>query len=261
MSEQLDHAYDLIKQGEAQGAIDVIEPLIRAEPDNEDAWWLLANATSETEAKRNALNNVLRLTSNTAREEKAQTMLAQLDADPYDFDVSTASTVGMSSYQETTHTKENSSGCGRFVLAVIGVVGTCALVSCIGIFWLTTMMFQMFAFPDTYEAMGTVVFEETVEGNLTTTDPIDGYTFVGNEGDMLEIELESDAEVAPFIILYDVETEEIMGLAQVDETFSILDANVLLVPEDGEYLLVIIGIDFLGQSVGYGDYTLTIYEQ
>ena len=47
MNEQLNHADDLIKQGQIQEAIDIIEPIIRNDRDNEDAWWLLANATED----------------------------------------------------------------------------------------------------------------------------------------------------------------------------------------------------------------------
>lgn len=63
--EQLDRAYTLIKDGQLQEAISIIEAVIRADRENENAWWLLANATNDPAAKQNALNNVIRLTENT----------------------------------------------------------------------------------------------------------------------------------------------------------------------------------------------------
>jgi len=85
MSEsQLRRAYELIKEGREQEAIGIIEPLIRFDPDNEDAWWLLANATEDADSKRNALNNVLRLSGNPTRVEKAQQMLRIVNAQQSD---------------------------------------------------------------------------------------------------------------------------------------------------------------------------------
>ncbi|MEP7293292.1 MAG: pre-peptidase C-terminal domain-containing protein [Chloroflexota bacterium] len=74
-SEPLQVAYRLIREGNKQEAIRVLTPIVRADPQNADAWWLLANAVDSEEQKRRALERVLRLRP---EDERAQRMYAQL---------------------------------------------------------------------------------------------------------------------------------------------------------------------------------------
>jgi hypothetical protein len=75
--EQLQRAYNFIKVGQQREAMEILRPIVRNEPDNADAWWLVANAVTETDFKRRALENVIRLRPNHV---KAQNMLDQLNA-------------------------------------------------------------------------------------------------------------------------------------------------------------------------------------
>ena len=59
MDEQLNQAYEHIKQGETEQALALLEPYIPANRDSDDAWWLYANAVTDSAKKRNALNNIL----------------------------------------------------------------------------------------------------------------------------------------------------------------------------------------------------------
>jgi hypothetical protein len=61
---QLEQAYRLIQQEELDQAIAILKPIVAAQPDNADAWWLMANAVSEPQEAYQALNNVLRLKPN-----------------------------------------------------------------------------------------------------------------------------------------------------------------------------------------------------
>jgi len=73
---QLQQAYRLIQQEELDKAIAILKPIVASQPNNADAWWLMANAVSEPEDARNALQNVLRLNpSNT----QAKELLDQLN--------------------------------------------------------------------------------------------------------------------------------------------------------------------------------------
>ncbi len=74
---QLEQAYRLIQQEDLDKAIAILKPITGAQPDNVDAWWLLANAVSEPEDANQALSNVLRLEPNHAQ---ARTLLDQLRA-------------------------------------------------------------------------------------------------------------------------------------------------------------------------------------
>jgi tetratricopeptide (TPR) repeat protein len=58
---QLEQAYRLIQQDDLDRAIAILKPIVAAEPDNADAWWLMAHAVSEPQDAREPLENVLRL--------------------------------------------------------------------------------------------------------------------------------------------------------------------------------------------------------
>ncbi|MBX3063789.1 MAG: tetratricopeptide repeat protein [Anaerolineae bacterium] len=64
MRDQLERAYNLIQQEQLDDAVNLLRPIVARDPDNPDAWWLLANAVSEPHDAYNALTNVLRLEPN-----------------------------------------------------------------------------------------------------------------------------------------------------------------------------------------------------
>jgi hypothetical protein len=74
---QLERAFRLIQQERLDEASALLQPLVKKEPDNADAWWLLANAVTEPDDARNALENVMRLTPNNI---EARDLLDQLNA-------------------------------------------------------------------------------------------------------------------------------------------------------------------------------------
>lgn len=78
-SEPLQVAYRLIREGNKQEAIRILTPIVRADPANADAWWLLANAVDNPEQKRRALERVLRLRP---EDERAQRMYNSLQGSP-----------------------------------------------------------------------------------------------------------------------------------------------------------------------------------
>ncbi|MCS7070178.1 MAG: pre-peptidase C-terminal domain-containing protein, partial [Anaerolinea sp.] len=74
-NQQLQQAYQLIRQGNKQEAMRILVPIVKADANNADAWWLLANAVSDTNQARRALEQVLRLRPN---DDKARRMLDRL---------------------------------------------------------------------------------------------------------------------------------------------------------------------------------------
>ena len=44
MRNQLEQAYNLIQNDRLDDAVGLLRPIVRADPNNPDAWWLLANA-------------------------------------------------------------------------------------------------------------------------------------------------------------------------------------------------------------------------
>lgn len=73
---QLDRAYDLIRQNRAEEAVPILQAVLLNDPKNADAWWLWANAVSEPEEARDALQKVLEYNPDHAQ---AGEMLAQLN--------------------------------------------------------------------------------------------------------------------------------------------------------------------------------------
>lgn len=74
-SDRLREAYQLIREGNKPQAVRILVPIVRAEPDNADAWWLLANAVEKDDQKERALRQVLKLRPG---DEAAQRMLDRL---------------------------------------------------------------------------------------------------------------------------------------------------------------------------------------
>ena len=68
------HAY--IEAGNLEDAENLIRSLLEQEPDNTDAWWLLAHSVRDSNAAREALFQVLRLDPN---DQQARSLLSALD--------------------------------------------------------------------------------------------------------------------------------------------------------------------------------------
>jgi hypothetical protein len=76
--ETLRQAYHLIKAGDTDAARELLKPVLAAERDNVDAWWLAAHAAAHPADTRLALLQVLRLKPDHG---PAQVMLDQLNRD------------------------------------------------------------------------------------------------------------------------------------------------------------------------------------
>lgn len=74
-SDQMRQAYELIKQGKKREAVAILQPILKTDRSNADAWWLLANALTEPEKQVQALEQLLRLRPDDGR---ASRMLERL---------------------------------------------------------------------------------------------------------------------------------------------------------------------------------------
>jgi len=59
--QELGRAFELIRNDQLEEAIKIVKPITESEPENADAWWLLANAASEPRDARRALVNALKI--------------------------------------------------------------------------------------------------------------------------------------------------------------------------------------------------------
>lgn len=57
----LSRAYELVESGKYEDARAILDPVIAANPDNADAWWVYAHAVNTPEDGRRALENVVRI--------------------------------------------------------------------------------------------------------------------------------------------------------------------------------------------------------
>jgi hypothetical protein len=76
---QMERAFKLIKRDKTDEALKILRPVTESEPDNVDAWWLLAYAATEPREVREALVKVLRLNPEYTNAPKAREMLAKLN--------------------------------------------------------------------------------------------------------------------------------------------------------------------------------------
>ena len=72
----LAQAHAFIEAGNLEDAENLIRSLLEQEPDNTDAWWLLAHSVRDAGAARQALDEVLRLDPN---DQQARSLLSALD--------------------------------------------------------------------------------------------------------------------------------------------------------------------------------------
>lgn len=286
MSEnQLRRAYDLIKQGREQEAIGIIEPLIRFDPDNEDAWWLLANATEDPESKRNALNNVLRLTGNTTRVQKAQQMLRIVDSQSNDdelfddfgsydydsFDDSYSSSSPRKSANQAqapiivNEGRRSGPGC---CMGCLGIVGILVVVSCIGVFALATLAprifeegFDFVTIPaeTEYRAVGAVEPNQVVSGEVQDSEDRVGYIYSATRAENITIRVETEnADIPPIAFVYSLETGELLFSNFNTETNTgggIADYEASL-PDAGQYLIIVRPFPFVG--LGVSEFTMQV---
>lgn len=75
--DQLSQAHELLRASHYDDALALLMPICKAEPDNINAWWLLANALQDPEKVKLALNKVLAISPNHAM---AKARLNELNA-------------------------------------------------------------------------------------------------------------------------------------------------------------------------------------
>lgn len=76
---QLVQAYNWIKEGKRQQAENLLISVLQSQPQNADAWWLMANALTDPQEQQEALEEVLKWRPG---DEKARKMLARIAPPP-----------------------------------------------------------------------------------------------------------------------------------------------------------------------------------
>jgi len=279
---QLQQAYQLIKNGQRDEAIAILRPIVTVDPNNVDAWWLMANAAIEPAEQRSALDRVLLLRPD---HKQAQEKLNALKgAEEFRFD-QPGDSVGFGDVPEKakrgqpmTVVQQPRQGTNPIVI-ILAVVGVLALVVCGVCFVIASQGATLFgsaiatlaesvtSLPGTFSSFednlgdvdnltmrGSINRGDTVNGRLSSLFESDGYTFNGETGQSITITVDTSADdFLPQVALYDPGDQ----LVESDSAFSFdssLDSSIIVrLPSSGQYTIVVSG--FFGSE---GSYTLMV---
>ncbi len=194
--QQLQQAYEHIRSGRKSEAAALLMPILKADEDNANAWWLLANAVTDPADIREALENVLRLRPGDA---KAQKMLDDLSARaPADeFPMGASSDIPDYLAEKPKRGRQvqtQKSGGTNPLVIILAVVGVITVLACAVCFILPTIGISLFgqqilnevmtAAPEFQEVMLTItaINPEDIEAFMTAMP--EGFSF--NTGDLVQ---------------------------------------------------------------------------
>lgn len=271
---QLQEIYQLIKTGQNEHAVESLRALLTVDPNNADAWWLMANASRDPAEQRSAVDRVLLLRPD---HKQAQEKLTALKAaEEFRFDEPEKPKRDFSSAPPVI-VQSQKSGTNPLVI-ILAVVGGLALVVCGVCFVISIQGATLFgsamatiaesvtslpgAFNDfeddlsdisSLKSQGSISIGKRVTGQITSPFGYNGYTFSGETGQDITITVSSsDSDFLPRVALYDSSGSLIEsggGLnfeATEDATIS------ASLPSSGTYTIVV------GGFVSVGDYTLEV---
>ena len=247
MEEQLNQAYEYIKAERNSEALALLEPLIRADRDNDDAWWLYANATDDEAAKRNALRNILRIGTSETREAKVRHMLNLLD-DPF--------AIPEDMRQAHPPAKSTTKTSTKIFMGIGAVLGLAACVAC---FALVSFASKITYAPTNVDFRGSILVGESATGIIDTEGQWDSYTYEAEAGEILRVSVRTidgnstafNDEIPPFIFLYGPDDLLITLSGPNNPEVTRLQERL---PSAGEYTLVIRTLFGLGAR----EYTLSV---
>jgi hypothetical protein len=264
--EQLHEAYQLLKDGQKMRAEAILRPIVDAEPENADAWWLLANAVDEPDEIRAALGQVVRLRPDHA---KAALMLRRIN-ERYPADDSATSIEALlnADYEDdaprrVTVTKAKGSNNRRLVVVLVMLV-VLSVIGCAACFLFAggvVVLDELMTDPDFARILNNLVesigderlptprlTQGTIERGQATRTELGpniehAWMFRGTAGDDYQIDVKAlSNNLDPVLYLYGPGGALI---AQNDDRDSdTLDAQIKVeLPEDGNYTIVVTEFD------------------
>jgi hypothetical protein len=271
---QLQAAYQHLKTGDQAAAVTTLRPILRADPTNADAWWLLANALDDPEKQRKALRRALDLRPDHA---KAEQMLADLDAahlpsiedlveGNFPFDAEYIEDDYWAKLERPQPRKSN-----QTLYIVLAVFGVLTVLGCGACFFLSASMATMMG--EAFESSGfTMMLEDlaaydgtgsfygvspndardrgVIEPGQTVTGSVgivtnDRWTFTASAGEPITIELNTlDDSLDPMLYLFDSQN---IVLDEDDDSGPDLNSKLeLVLPYTGTYTVVVSAFDLGG---------------
>lgn len=289
VQEQLNQAYRLIKRGSKEQALELLYPLLDENPDNGDGWWLLANATDDTDAKYYALNRILELGGNYSRLSRVRQMLNSLppqnafddlyqpENSDLDFSTSVRSSSAPRQYElayEDPYSPQNRND-GKGCRIILGIFAILVFVACIAysILGIAAMnfaremagefgeVFDVFSAPTEYDDRGVVEYGQVVTGQITGVNDRIGYRINANAGDQIILTIQtSDTQAGvPMVYLYGPDDVYVAGTSESNASSSVISATstTAVIQTTGEHLIVVRPM----MSFGIASYQLSIQRQ
>lgn len=273
--DELQRAYELIKAGEKDQADSILQNIVVEDPENVQAWWLLANASDNEARQRSALRQVLRLDPTHAQARAMQQRLEDPLGDSFD-DLYQESSPAAAPGQRVVVTKpaggQNRSCLIIFLVIIVAACGLCTLsVTLIG-GSLGSVIMEAIDDPEVRAALAAITeygSYVTLPGNLDNRGPIEpgqtvtasisggsqdqAWTFSGDNGERFTIDVTSpEGSVDPVLFVY-----------APDGTLRGLDANVgsgsrtvrmsITLSPGGQYTIVVSSFGDSG-----GEYEMTL---
>lgn len=275
---QLQQVYQLIKSGQNEAAVETLRSMLTVDPNNADAWWLMANASRDPAEQRSAVDRVLLLRPD---HKQAQEKLAALRAaEEFRFDEPEKPKRDFSSAPPVI-IQPQKSGTNPLViiLAIVGglalvVCGVCFVISIQGAALVGPMMATLAEsvtslpgmfndFEDdisdinSLKMQGSVNVGNRITGQISTPFGYNGYTFNGEKGQNITITVStSDSDFLPRVAIYDSSGEllDSAGGLDFESSSSSLDEVSFSerLPSSGTYTIVV------GSWVSTGNYTLEV---
>lgn len=263
-SQTLRTAYQLIKTGQKAQAAEQLHSLLDQEPENADAWWLLAMASTEPADIRHALEHDLQLRP---EHEAAQKALAALNrkfpppaADDFDalFPDEYVAKPKLSTARKTPPpAKKDSQAWLLYGAIAVGVLFVCSI--CYALVRETTLAVTEVVTSEEFGNLQAIVAEAAAyqsvpeeadrEGNISVGETKrarvdtfldDLWTFAGRPGQQVIIRLNARDDVLdPQLFLYHPEGYLI---AENDDRIPEYDFNAeiqMILPAEGRYTIVI----------------------
>ena len=263
---QLQQVYQLIKNGDKEEAVSVLRRLLTVDPNNADAWWLMANAVSDPAEQRSAVEKVLLLRPDHAQaREKLQQLKA---ASEFRFDDSSSAVGFMDAPEKPKRDQpilmQPAKKGTNPVLIILAIIGVVALLICGVCFVITTQGMNMFgqvmatvvsgitsmpgSFPQDLSGISNVQSNpkinigDTVTGQLNSIGSVEGYTFSGETGQNITITVSTqDKDFLPEVGLYDP-SGTLVDSNSVFSAGNNQDATVTArLPTSGTYTIVVRG--------------------
>lgn len=283
-SARLQEAWQWIQLGRYDHALNLLTVLLVSDPDNAEAWWLLAIASGDENIRRRALRNLLRLRPDDPR---AWRMFNAMGARPatQEFRPLTFPPMLPVAGQAPPFyhgaslpyvpplrrrvPKRNFERPPRWFITIMAVAVTAGLVGC-GLLFCTaavaglTLNSRLFGTllptPTAARSNATAVslrsplrYDQWRDGRLDAAGQLDGYNFSGHVGEMIAVQVSAleSMTLQPALGLYGPTKSLLAGSATPDADAAIRLA--LTLPDDGEFVIVV-----GGQGASTGPYRLML---